>query len=206
MIKVQNYIILGIGTDIGKTFFVENICRNFPNFFAIKPLISGFEDPKNSDSGKILQSLNLEINKKNLDEISPWRFEKAVSPNFVSNIDLVEIINFCRKKIEYCRVNNLSLLIEGVGGIMSPINQKNNFLDIAKILNLPIILVSSNYLGAISHSLSAIKAIESHDLQIYKIIVNEHQEMPVATVDFINCLKDFCNYEIEIMQNFIKKT
>jgi len=206
MIKVQNYIILGIGTDIGKTFFVENICRNFPNFFAIKPLISGFEDPKNSDSGKILQSLNLEINKKNLDEISPWRFEKAVSPNFVSNIDLVEIINFCRKKIEYCRVNNLSLLIEGVGGIMSPINQKNNFLDIAKILNLPIILVSSNYLGAISHSLSAIKAIESYDLQIYKIIVNEHQEMPVATVDFINCLKDFCNYEIEIMQNFIKKT
>ncbi|MFM8186193.1 MAG: dethiobiotin synthase [Alphaproteobacteria bacterium] len=205
MIKAENYLILGIGTNIGKTFLVENICRNFPNFLAIKPLISGFEDPKNSDSGKILQSLNLEINKKNLDEISPWRFEKAVSPNFVSNIDLVEIINFCRKKIEYCRVNNLSLLIEGVGGVMSPINRKNNFLDIAKILTLPIILVSSNYLGAISHTLCAIKAMECQNLKIAKIIVNEHQEMPVATADFINCLKDFCNYEIEIMQNFIKK-
>lgn len=206
MLTAQNYIVLGIGTDIGKTFFVESICRNFPNFYAIKPLISGFEDPKNSDSGKILQSLNLEINIKNLEEISPWRFEKAVSPNFISNIDFNEIVVFCKNKIEYCNKNNLSLLIEGVGGVMSPINKRNNFLDVAEILQLPIILVTTNYLGAISHTLTAIKAIELQNLKIAKIIANNHLNMPVSMKEFIDCLKDFCNYEIEIMQNFTKNT
>jgi len=205
MLSSQNYIVLGIGTDIGKTFLVENICRNFPKFFAIKPLISGFEDPENSDSGKILKSLNIEINKKNLDNISPWRFEKAVSPNFISNIDFNEIIVFCKNKIEYCKQNNLSLLIEGVGGVMSPINKKNNFLDVAEILQLPIILVTANYLGAISHTLTAIKAIELQNLKIAKIIANNHLNMPVSMKEFIDCLNDFCNYEIENIEKFLKK-
>ena len=205
MLTAQNYLVLGIGTDIGKTFLVENICRNFPKFFAIKPLISGFDDPENSDSGKILKSLNIQINTKNLDNISPWRFEKPVSPNFISNIDLNEIIDFCKNKIEYCNHNNLSLLIEGVGGVMSPINKKNNFLDVAEILQLPIILVISNYLGAISHTLTAIKSIESQNLKIDKIIANNHMNMPISMNEFIDCLKDFVNYEIENIENFLKK-
>jgi dethiobiotin synthetase len=70
---------------------------------------------------------------------------------------------------------------------------------------VPIILITANYLGAISHSLCAIEAIEKRQLKIAKIIVNEHLEKPIETSQFITSIKDFYDYEILSLKNFIKK-
>jgi dethiobiotin synthetase len=197
-------MVLGINTDIGKTYFVENFCKKNSNFFAIKPIISGFNNPIDSDSGKILKALNLEINNKNLDLISPWRFKPALSPNFIKNIEFDEILNFCIKNIEICRKNNKKLLIEGLGGVMSPINNKNNYLDVAKKLNSPIILITANFLGSISQTLCAVSAIKDYGLNIDKIIVNSNHKKPVSDKKFINCLEKFINHEIIIIKKILK--
>ena len=97
MLEEQSYIILAVGTDIGKTFLVENLCKKNSNFYAIKPVITGFNGDGTSDSERILNALGLQINKNNLDKISPWRFKKPISPNFLANISQDEIIEFCLK-------------------------------------------------------------------------------------------------------------
>jgi len=206
MLEEKSYIVLAVGTDIGKTFLVENLCKKNSKYNAIKPIITGFINDNNSDSARILNALNIKINKSNLDKISPWRFKKAVSPNFVSNISKNEIIDFCIKNIKNSKKNQQTLLIEGAGGLMTPINKNFTFLDLAQDLQLPILLVTSNYLGAISHTLCCLEAIKNKNLKISKIIVNEHQLMPIKTLKFIDCLNNFCNYEIVSMKAFIKNS
>ena len=206
MLEEKSYIVLAVGTDIGKTFLVENLCKKNSKYNAIKPIITGFINDNNSDSAKILNALNIKINKTNLDKISHWRFKKALSPNFVSNISKNEIVDFCLKNIKNSQQNQQTLLIEGAGGVMTPINKNFTFLDLAQDLQLPILLVTSNYLGAISHTLCCLEAIKNKNLKISKIIVNEHQIMPIKTSKFIDCLNNFCDYEIVSMKNFIKNS
>jgi dethiobiotin synthetase len=73
MLKDKSYIVLGVGTDIGKTFLVENLCQNNSKYYAIKPVITGFNNDGKSDSEKILNALKIKINSSSLDKISPYR-------------------------------------------------------------------------------------------------------------------------------------
>ena len=51
------------------------------------------------------------------------------------------------------------LLIEGVGGIMVPLDAERTVLDVMMALQLPLILVAGSYLGTISHTLTALDAL-----------------------------------------------
>jgi dethiobiotin synthetase len=156
MLKEKIYLIVGIGTDIGKTFLVENLCRNFPGAMVIKPIVSGFkDDDENSDSIRLLNSTK-QIPKQVQDDdegkiyqkichpelvlgsilnsISPWRFTEAVSPHFAAKnsgteINFFDVKNFCQEKISLAKSNNQFLFIEAAGGVMTPINDKKTFLD-----------------------------------------------------------------------------
>ena len=56
MLEEKSYIVLAVGTDIGKTFLVENLCKKNSKYNAIKPIITGFINDNNSDSAKILNA------------------------------------------------------------------------------------------------------------------------------------------------------
>ena len=109
-----------------------------------------------------------------MDEISPWRFKKPVSPHLAGKINFSEVVKFCRKKIAAAQKNNEFLLIEAAGGVMTPITNKKTFLDLACALNIPTLLVSANYLGSISHTLCAANALQNKKVQLKKIILNEN--------------------------------
>ncbi|MES2961881.1 MAG: dethiobiotin synthase [Pseudomonadota bacterium] len=174
MLKEKIYLIVGIGTDIGKTFLVENLCKALPDAMAIKPIVSGFkDDDENSDSARILAATRQILN-----SISPWRFIEAVSPHFAARnsgteINFSEVKNFCQEKISLAKTNNQFLFIEAAGGVMTPINNEKTFLDLAAELKIPTLLVSANYLGSISHTLCAVEALKSRNVSIEKIIINE---------------------------------
>ena len=57
---------------------------------------------------------------------------------------------------------------------MTPINYDKTFLDLAAELKIPTLLVTANYLGAISHTLCAIEALKTKKVVVEKIIVNEN--------------------------------
>ena len=179
MPKAQSYLILGIDTDIGKTFFTESLCKDLRKkkiaISAIKPIVSGFTmDDKNSDSVRILSALGRKISKETLDEISPWRFKEPVSPHLAGKINFSEVVKFCREKIAAAQKNNEFLFIEAAGGVMTPITDKKTFLDLAYALGIPTLLVSANYLGSISHTLCAANALQNKKVPLKKIILNEN--------------------------------
>lgn len=211
LLKEKIYLVLGIGTDVGKSFFVENICKNLGNesqkVMAIKPISSGFkDDDKNSDSARILTALGKNISKENLDEISPWRFEKAVSPHFAAKnlnqeINFESVKKFCFDKISKAKESDSFLFIEAAGGIMTPINFGKTFLDLACELQVPVLLITTNYLGAISHTLSAIKVLESEKIIIEKVVLNEFGDFDLSIFE---TLKNFTKNEVVLIKDLVK--
>jgi dethiobiotin synthetase len=178
---VTAIFITGTGTEVGKTFVAASLIRHLRHMGrtveAIKPVVSGFDPDRaaESDPGILLEALGFPATLPNVERISPWRFRAAMSPDAAARqedrrIDVDEVVAFCRSAIGQ---RQEILLIEGVGGIMVPLDQQRTTLDVMMALQLPLILVAGSYLGTISHTLTALDALFRRDLSVLAIIVSE---------------------------------
>ncbi|HEY8033736.1 MAG TPA: dethiobiotin synthase [Methylocella sp.] len=173
--------ITGTGTGVGKTFVATGLIRYFRGLGqpvnALKPLVSGFDPaaPSGSDPAVLLESLGHEVNREELKRVSPWRFRAPLSPDMAARaearaIDVQKVVDFCRAASAR---NDGVLLIEGIGGVMVPLDECHTVLDLMLALNQPLILVAGSYLGTLSHVLSAQDVILRHALELRAIVISE---------------------------------
>ena len=179
--KNKNIFITSTGTNIGKTYCTVEILKEMLHrkvlFNAYKPILSGFDiyNIKDSDSYKILKTNNKEPEIEDIKEISPWLFEKPIAPSIAAkkenkSLKYNDVLEWCLKKSD----NNIINIFEGAGGLLVPIEKIKTLLDLMKDLNSKVVLVVGNYLGSVSHTLSAIKNLQHANLQIINIIINEN--------------------------------
>lgn len=182
------FFITATGTDIGKTFVTAGLIKFLRQrgrpVAALKPVASGYDknDPAASDAGQLLTALGREISEDNVAAISPWRFSAALSPDMAAAregraIDYAQLLAFSLDAI--ARTEG-TLFIEGIGGVMVPLDRTHTTLDWMAALGLPLIVVAGSYLGTISHTLTAVAAIKERGLRIAALVVNE---TPGSTVD-----------------------
>ena len=157
--------ITATGTDVGKTFVVASLIRLLRQMGrtvdAIKPIVSGYDATlaAASDPGVLIGALGLPFSPEAVDRVSPWRFRAAVAPDLAArregrSIDVDAVVAYCQGAIERRRD---ILLIEGVGGIMVPLDEHRTILDVMMALRVPLILVTGSYRGTISHTLTALE-------------------------------------------------
>ena len=193
--------ITGTGTDVGKTFVGASLIRHLRQMGrsvdAIKPVVSGFDpdQPAASDSGILLQALGFPVTLQNIECISPWRFRAAIAPDLAARregrrIDVDEVVAFCKSAIEHRRE---ILLVEGVGGIMVPLDEQRTILDVMMALQLPLIVVVGSYLGTISHTLTALDALYRRDMAVLAIIVSETPGSPVPLDETVTAIAQFAD-------------
>ena len=179
--KNKNIFITSTGTNIGKTYCTVEILKEMLHrkvlFNAYKPILSGFNtfNIKDSDSYKILKTHNKEPKIEDIREISPWLFEKAIAPSIAAkkenkSLKYNDVLEWCLKKSD----NNIINIFEGAGGLLVPIEKIKTLLDLMQDLNSKVVLVVGNYLGSVSHTLSAIQNLQHANLQIINIIINEN--------------------------------
>ncbi len=191
--------ITATGTDVGKTFVTASLIRHFRHMGrvveAIKPVVSGFDPAQAaaSDPGVLLNALGLAVTAETVKQVSPWRFRAPLSPDLAATregkrIDVDQVIAFCRNAVEQRRD---ILLIEGVGGIMVPLDEQRTILDVMMALRLPLILVTGSYLGTISHTLTAIDSLFQRDMNLLAIIVSETQGSTVPLEDVVATIARF---------------
>jgi dethiobiotin synthetase len=196
---VSAVFITGTGTDVGKTFVAAGLIRYFCGLgqpvAALKPLVSGFDPaaPSGSDPAILIEALGREVNPEELKRISPWRFRAPLSPDMAARaenkaIDLQAVVAFCRAEIAG---SDGALLIEGIGGIMVPLDGRHTVLDLMSLLNLPLILVAGSYLGTLSHVLSAQDVILRHALDLRAIVVSETEAAPAPLEATLATLANF---------------
>jgi dethiobiotin synthetase len=189
-VKVATVFITGTGTDVGKTFIAAALIRHLRGagaaVEAIKPVVSGF-DPDHaavSDPGVLLDALGRELNAGELDRISPWRFAAPLSPDLAAraeglSMDFRALVDFCHDMEARTRGH---LLIEGVGGVMVPLDVAHTVLDWMTALRAPVLLVAGSYLGTISHTLTALHVLAQRRLDIAGVVVSE-SSAPGAPLD-----------------------
>ena len=182
---MKTFFITSSGTEIGKTFVTTLLATQLTHsgyrVRALKPLATGFDlaRPENSDSDLLLRAVDLRLDEKNLARVSPWRFSAALSPDVAAelegrNIDLHELTDFCLKQ-EDADVT----LIEGIGGVMVPLNQEHTVLDWIQALGAPVVLVVGSYLGTLSHALSAAGMLQARGQTIAGVIISESTNQPM---------------------------
>jgi dethiobiotin synthetase len=196
---VSAVFITGTGTDVGKTFVCAGLIRYFRGLGrpvnALKPLVSGFDPaaPSGSDPAILIEALGREVKPEEFKRVSPWRFRAPLSPDMAARaenraIDLQAVVDFCRAAIAR---NDGALLIEGIGGIMVPLDERCTVLDLMIALNLPLVLVAGSYVGTLSHVLSAQDVILRHALALRAIVVSETEGAPAPLDATLATLANF---------------
>jgi dethiobiotin synthetase len=186
---VPAIFVTATGTDVGKTFVTSGLIRHFRAsgraVDALKPVASGFDPTAlaTSDPGVLLAALGRPVTIEEIERIAPWRFAAPLSPDIAAAregrvIEFDALLDFCRRA---AATRNL-LLIEGIGGIMVPLDDKHTVLDWMKALRIPVLLVAGSYLGTISHTLTALHVLAQRNIDIAAVVVSE-SEVSGASLD-----------------------
>ena len=181
--------VTGTGTDVGKTFVTAALVRHLRSSGkvadAFKPVMSGFDpaDIAGSDAAVLLAALGRAVTDAEVERIAPWRFTAPLSPDLAARaegraIDFNALVEFSRDAV-YGRG---TVFIEGVGGIMVPLDQTHTVLDWMSALRIPVLLVAGSYLGTISHTLTALHVLAQRNLDIAGVVVSESL-VPGASLD-----------------------
>ena len=143
---------------------------------ALKPVVTGFDPAavEASDPGVLLPRSAGRVAEE-VERISPWRFAAPVAPDLAARrenrqLDYKAFIDVSLNAI--ARAQGV-LLIEGIGGIMVPLDAGHTVLDWMTMLRLPVLLVTGSYVGTISHTLTALHVLARRDLDIAAIVISE---------------------------------
>lgn len=178
------YFITATGTDLGKTWLTAGIlaaCRaRGAAARALKPVMSGYDPARHADSDLAKVGAGR----------TAWCFAAPLSPDLAAAqegkaIDFAALVSWCRDEIA---ANDGLLLIEGIGGAMVPLTANHTVRDWIAALDIPVLLVCGTYLGALSHTLTALAALREMGIVPAALIVNESAESSVSLEDTLASL------------------
>ncbi len=188
---MKTVFVASSGTGIGKTLVTAALGWQLrhagKSVRILKPVISGYspETHRDSDTAILLQSLESPESVATIDAMSPWRFAAPLSPDMAAarenrSLNLDAIVDCCRAA---AGGNEDYLLIEGVGGVMVPLTDKDTVLDWMAASDAPALLVVGSYLGTISHTLTAADAVARRGITVAGIVISESEESPVPIAE-----------------------
>lgn len=188
---MSTFFVTSTGTDIGKTHVMAGLIRHYRavgrEVDAVKPIVTDFDPkrPKTGDPGVLLDALGLAITAEEIDRIAPFRYAAALSPDMAAqkenrSVDFNAIVDYSRRIV--ARRSDV-LLIEGIGGIMVPIDDRRTVLDWMVTLRAPLILVVGSYLGTISHTLTALDVLARRNLPIAALVINQSEGSTIPIAD-----------------------
>ena len=165
---MQPLFITGIGTGIGKTIVAAIVTEALQADYW-KPVQAGFDD---GTDALLIKQLISNTNSTIHPEI--YKLKLAASPHIASReenlkINLYEI----NEQYQKLKTQNPKLVIEGAGGLLVPLNDKEFVIDLIKKINAKVILVSRNYLGSINHSLLTASVCKQYSINVLGWIFND---------------------------------
>lgn len=188
---MKTLFVTASGTATGKTYVAAALARALAQagqkVSVLKPVITGFSwaTADQSDTAILLASVGREPTRQAIEAASPWRFEAALAPDMAArhegrSLDFAALVRFCR---EARQGDGDLLLIEGVGGVMAPLDERHTVRDWIAETGAPALLVCGSYLGAISHALTAAHALVDRGIIVAGVVVDEFEGSTVPLAD-----------------------
>ncbi len=156
----MKYFISAIGTDSGKTVVSAIVCQALGISYW-KPIQCGFPTD--------LVTVKQLVTNEQIDFFDEqYLLKTPASPHAAAKIENIKL-----KVCDFvCPTTSKGLVIEGAGGLLVPINDQENIIDLIRYFEAELILVANLYLGSINHTLMSVEAIGSRGLPVKGIIFN----------------------------------
>jgi dethiobiotin synthetase len=192
--KSKGIFIIGVDTEIGKTTIAAGLgnllFRKGIKVGVMKPFATGIKH-----YSKEFKSLDTKMlkdasgNKDNDNIINPYFYSIPTAPYLAKKIlklnekiDIKEILN------KYKEIENRHqfTIVEGIGGLMVPLSKDFSLADLASIINIPVILITSNRIGSINHIVMTYRLAILYKLKIKGIIINNKCKFSNSPFKLIN--------------------
>ena len=191
----KKFFVAGTDTDVGKTLvacaLLEKARQQGWVTTAIKPVAAGCEQTpeglRNDDALQLQQAMTADLA---YEQVNPVALAPAIAPHIAAEqaqkrLRVAQLSGYCRGVM--MQRSDL-VLIEGAGGWRVPLNNVETLADLAKDLQLPVILVVGIKLGCINHALLTAEAIAYDGLPLAGWVANSISDMS-AYQENINTLK-----------------
>lgn len=180
---MKNIFITGTDTDVGKTYVTCALLRDLRRR---GHMACGYKPVACGDRSDARAMRDASDSKLSLERINPLYLRTAAAPFIAAqfenrSIEMPQLIS----AYEALQNDFKPILVEGAGGWEVPLAEGLSFSDFAQELELPIILVVNNKLGAVNHTLLTLAAIEARGLHCAGIILN-HLNLEWDTASLTN--------------------
>ena len=175
---MPSYFVTATDTDAGKTYITSLLLQQarlskIP-VLGLKPIASGIVDNEITDLDFILAAMG---NNKTIHDINLYRFRPAIAPHIAAkqvneNINIRHLSSWIKDALAKQKIENPISLIEGVGGLMVPLNESETQIDLIKQLNIPVIVVVNIKTGCINHALLTFSQLKQLGITISAWIAN----------------------------------
>jgi dethiobiotin synthetase len=173
--------ITGIDTNVGKTYVTALIARQLvaagKHVGVYKPAASGCAGDETDDPFVLWDAAGRPAT---IDAVCPQRFAAPLAPHLAARAEGKEVdVELLRTGIDFWRSCSDIILVEGIGGLMSPVSDDEYVADLAHDFGFPLIVIASNTLGVINQTLQTlITAATFRDgLEVAGIILNDRQPL-----------------------------
>ena len=228
---MKSLFITGTDTDVGKTYVAAGLAVTLRKMGIdvgiMKPFAAGTPQKKGfkSEDVEILSRAARVSDPENL--MNPQFFEMAASPYTASKSLKVKVrVNTALSNFKKLSKLHSMLLVEGMGGIMTPILKNYFVTDLIKEMKLPAVIVTRTKIGTVNHTIMTCKMCEKYKIPIKGIIINNFDSggyqvkdltrdlqsltgVPIlGTIPFIDNLSDdslYKNFKKNIDMNYLIK-
>ncbi len=187
----RSFFITGTDTGIGKTFITALIATALRekkiDVGVMKPVETGCLE----QGGKLIPSDATLLKEAartgdDLDLINPFRFRLPAAPSIAAREERAVIeCGSIKDSFELLSDRHEILLVEGVGGLMVPLNNSETVADLIKMLSIPLLIVAGTQLGTINHTILTVSIARQHGIDIGGIIFNHYSEDGESAVNEI---------------------
>lgn len=175
----KRFFVTGTNTGVGKTLVTSALLcaarKQGLRTIGLKPVAAGCELTEeglcNEDALALQAQSSLPLSYA---QINPVALAPAIAPHIAAarenrRLSADRLAGFCRGSM---MLPSDLLLVEGAGGWRVPLNERETFADLVKILQLPVILVVGMELGCINHALLTAEAIRLDGLELAGWVAN----------------------------------
>ncbi|MEH6586951.1 MAG: dethiobiotin synthase [Halioglobus sp.] len=189
----KTYFVTGTDTEVGKTAvscaLLQAAADQGMSTAAVKPVAAGCDERgHNEDALQLMASMTAELDYA---QVNPVALEPAIAPHLAAaqagkNIQASRLAGLCRGVM---MSGADFVLIEGAGGWRVPISSRETLADLAKQLQVGVILVVGMRLGCINHALLTAEAVRRDGLRLAGWVANEPGERMTCYAENLDTLQ-----------------
>jgi dethiobiotin synthetase len=186
-VRTRGLFVTGTDTGVGKTLvgcaIVSGLRARGVDVGVMKPMETGVGPDGPEDALALWRAAG---EGDGLEDVCPLRFALPAAPNVAAEAEGREVeLERVRPAYERLAARHEFMLVEGAGGLLVPTRSGSDMGDLARDLELPILVVARAALGTINHTLLTLDVLERRGLPLAGVVVS-HSSGPLSAADQAN--------------------